>query len=33
MIELGKIQKLQVVRKRPIGLYLNSLADKSVEDI
>jgi predicted RNA-binding protein (virulence factor B family) len=33
MIELGKIQKLQVVRKRSIGLYLNSLADKSGEDI
>ena len=33
MIELGKVQKLQVVRKSPIGLYLNSSTDKGGEDI
>ena len=33
MIELGKVQKLQVVRKSPIGLYLNSRTDKGGEDI
>lgn len=33
MIELGKIQKLRVVRKCPFGLYLNSLTDKSGEDV
>ncbi|HEX2945655.1 MAG TPA: S1-like domain-containing RNA-binding protein [Clostridia bacterium] len=33
MIELGKIQKLRVMRKASIGLYLNSVTDKSGEDI
>ncbi len=33
MIELGKNQKLQVVRKTKIGAYLNSKSDKSMEDI
>lgn len=33
MIELGKIQKLRVIRKSPIGLYLNSVTGKSEEDI
>ena len=28
MIELGKSQKLQVVRKPHIGVYLNSASDK-----
>ncbi len=33
MIELGKSQKLQVVRKTQIGVYLNSASDKSGDDI
>ena len=33
MIELGKMQKLEVVRKNPIGMYLNSKNDKSRDDI
>ncbi len=33
MIELGKIQKLRVIRKSPIGLYLNSITDERGEDI
>ncbi|RCX17209.1 hypothetical protein DFR58_108103 [Anaerobacterium chartisolvens] len=33
MIELGKIQKLQIVRKTQIGAYLNSKSDKSRDDI
>ncbi len=33
MIELGKIQKLRVIRKTPIGLYLNTITDRSEEDI
>lgn len=33
MIELGKMQKLEVVRKTPIGVYLNLKKDKSKEDI
>lgn len=33
MIELGKIQKLRVIRKTPIGLYLNSITANSGEDI
>ncbi len=33
MIELGKIQKLQVIRKTSIGVYLNSQKDKSENDI
>ena len=33
MIELGKIQKLRVIRKTPIGLYLNSTTDRSGDDI
>ncbi|MDP4095013.1 MAG: S1-like domain-containing RNA-binding protein, partial [Bacillota bacterium] len=33
MIELGKIQKLQIVRKTRIGAYLNSKSDKSKDDI
>jgi predicted RNA-binding protein (virulence factor B family) len=33
MIELGKTQKLEIVRKTPIGVYLNSKSDKDREDI
>lgn len=33
MIELGKIQKLEVVRKTQIGIYLNSKNDKGKDDI
>jgi predicted RNA-binding protein (virulence factor B family) len=33
MIELGKTQKLKVVRKAPIGLYLNSKGDQVSDDI
>lgn len=33
MIELGKLQKLEVLRKTQIGLYLNSKDDKDTEDI
>ena len=33
MIELGKIQKLEVIRQTPIGVYLSSRDDKSSEDI
>jgi predicted RNA-binding protein (virulence factor B family) len=33
MIELGKIQQLRVIRKTPIGLYLNAITNKSGEDI
>ncbi len=33
MIELGKMQSLEVIRKTPIGVYLNSKEDKSKDDI
>jgi predicted RNA-binding protein (virulence factor B family) len=33
MIELGKMQKLQVARKTQIGVYLNSESGKDKEDI
>lgn len=33
MIELGKIQKLQVIRNTSIGVYLNSKDNKSEDDI
>lgn len=33
MIELGKMQKLEAVRKTQIGLYLNSKNDKGKNDI
>ncbi|MDP4197306.1 MAG: S1-like domain-containing RNA-binding protein [Bacteroidota bacterium] len=33
MIELGKIQKLQIVRKTQIGVYLNTKSDKSADDV
>ncbi len=33
MIELGKIQKLRIVRRSPKGMYLNSITDKSGEDV
>jgi len=33
MIELGKTQKLEVVKSTPIGLYLNSKNDKVKNDI
>lgn len=33
MIELGKIQKLQVVRKSSIGVYLNTKSDKGKDDV
>ncbi len=33
MIELGKIQILEVIRQTPIGVYLNSKSDKSKDDI
>lgn len=33
MIELGKIQELEVVRKTEIGMYLNSKSDKIGPDI
>lgn len=33
MIELGKIQKLEVIRKTSIGVYLNSKNGKSEDDI
>ena len=33
MIELGKIQKLEVVRKASVGVYLNTKNDTSSEDI
>ncbi|SDY56175.1 hypothetical protein SAMN05660462_00337 [Proteiniborus ethanoligenes] len=33
MIELGKIQELEVVRKTEIGIYLNSKSDKIGPDI
>ena len=33
MIELGKIQTLEVIRQTPIGVYLNTRLEKSAEDI
>ena len=33
MIELGKMQKLEVIRKTQIGVYLNSKNDKDKDDI
>jgi predicted RNA-binding protein (virulence factor B family) len=33
MIELGKIQKLEVIRKTQIGAYLNSKNDRTMDDI
>ena len=33
MIELGKIQMLEVIRETPIGVYLNAKSEKSGEDI
>ncbi len=33
MIELGKIQKLEVIRNTSIGVYLNTKEDKESEDI
>lgn len=33
MIELGKIQKLQIIRKTQIGAYLNTISDKSEYDV
>lgn len=33
MIELGKIQKLQIIRKTQIGAYLNTIRDKSDYDV
>lgn len=33
MIELGKVQKLQIIRKTPIGAYLNTISDKSEDDV
>ncbi len=33
MIELGKIQKLQIVRKTRMGVYLNTKSDKSSDDV
>ncbi|AEY67446.1 S1-like domain-containing RNA-binding protein [Clostridium sp. BNL1100] len=33
MIELGKSQKLQIVRRTQIGVYMNTKSDKSKEDI
>jgi len=33
MIELGKIQILEVIRETPIGVYLNAKDEKSGEDI
>lgn len=33
MIELGKIQRLEVIRQTSIGAYLNSRDDKSADDI
>lgn len=33
MIELGKNQKLQVMRKSSMGVYLNTTGDKSPEDV
>jgi len=33
LIELGKIQKLQVLRSTSIGVYLNSKEDRSEDDI
>ena len=33
MIELGKIQKLEVIRKTPIGVYLNLKNDKNKDDV
>ncbi|WP_102398721.1 CvfB family protein [Haloimpatiens massiliensis] len=33
MIELGKIQNLEVIRITPIGVYLNSKENKSEDDI
>lgn len=33
MIELGKIQTLEVVRKTPVGLYLNSTGERDGDDI
>jgi uncharacterized protein len=33
MIELGKLQKLIVIRKTTIGVYLNSKNDRDTEDI
>ena len=33
MIELGKIQRLEVTRQTPIGAYLNSREDKRSDDI
>lgn len=33
MIELGKIQKLEVIRETPIGVYLNTSEDSDEDDI
>lgn len=33
MIELGNIQTLKVIRKTPIGAYLNSIDEKASDDI
>jgi predicted RNA-binding protein (virulence factor B family) len=33
MIEIGKMQKLTVLRLTPVGAYLNSKVDKSAEDV
>ncbi len=33
MIEIGKSQKLQIVRKTQIGVYMNTKSDKNKEDI
>ena len=33
MIELGKIQTLEVIRQTPIGVYLNSKNEKAKDDI
>lgn len=33
MIQLGKIQKLEIIRDTSIGVYLNSKEDKSKDDI
>ncbi|MGO5067095.1 S1 RNA-binding domain-containing protein [Clostridium sporogenes] len=33
MIKLGEIQKLEIIREAPMGVYLNSKEDKSENDI
>jgi len=33
MIELGKIQKLKIIREAPIGVYINSESADGIEDI